>query len=45
MTNEEILRVYKGISDLNEKNIPLNIKTSYIKMYLISQYQLFVNNL
>lgn len=30
MTNEEILRVYKGISDLNEKNIPLNIKTSYI---------------
>ena len=30
MTNEEILKVYKGIADLSKNNIVLNIKTSYI---------------
>ena len=30
MTNSEILKVYKGITDLSKKNISLNIKTSYI---------------
>ena len=29
MTNEEILKVYKGIADLIEAKIPLNIKVSY----------------
>lgn len=29
MSNDEILKVYKGISDLIEAKIPLNIKTSF----------------
>ena len=30
MTNKEILTVIKGLSELDELNIPLNIKTSYL---------------
>ncbi len=30
MTNKEIIAVLKGLSDLDELNIPLNIKTSYL---------------
>ena len=30
MTNDEILKVYKGISDLIEAKIPLKIKTSFL---------------
>lgn len=47
MTNREILQIGKGLNDLNELKLPLNIKTGYIlarNKQMLSSYMDLIQN-